>query len=132
MSGNKRRHDSSLEESFAEAFDSFYNDPIDFNDTYSSDDQEYADPLGSDHELASNFYDDPLEFNDRVEDGVSDDDEDGSLGDGNYLEFNDPVEGDEFNFDESDDDDTNECFISESGSDSEGNSEDWEDSDDTD
>lgn len=112
---NKRRQDSSSEESDVEELDSFYNDPIGFNDTSSSDEQGDEDPLGSDHELESDFDDDPL-------------------GDGENcaldFEFNDPVEGDEYNFDESDDGEYSyEDFESEPESDTDT---DTEDSDDTD
>ncbi|KAJ6639510.1 hypothetical protein Bhyg_12256, partial [Pseudolycoriella hygida] len=108
---NKRRHDSSEEESYAE-FDNFYEDQIDFNATYSSDEQGYEDPLCSEPEVNSDFEDDPLR------------------GDESYVDLNDPVEYDQGNFDEPDDDEyTNEVFVSDTESDTE---EDSEDSNDTD
>lgn len=110
---HKRRHDSSSEESDAEELDNFYNDLIDFNDTFSSEEQGDEDPLGRSDELDSDFGDDPLG---DAEDCATD------------FEFHDPVEADEYNFDEFDDGENFlEDFESEPDSDTE-----EEDSDDTD
>lgn len=106
----KRRHDSSSEESDAEELDSFYNDPIDLSDTYSSDEQGEKDPLGD--ELDSDFDDDPLGDNENCV---------------LNFEFDDPLEAEEYNFDESDD---GECIYEEFGSEVESDTEaDTEDSD---
>ncbi len=110
---NKRRYDSSSEESDAEELDSFYNDLEDFNYTNSFDEQEDEDPLGPDEELNSDFDDDPLGDKEKCH---------------LDFDFNDPVEAEEYNFDESDyGDNSFDDFESESESDT-----DAEDSDDAD